>query len=63
METIMATTLICGLLGIAGLVIFMGFMLWWVKALPLIIITLGVACLLLYDYVQTLRFGEDHGSR
>jgi hypothetical protein len=59
----MFTALISGLLGIIGLIVFMGFMLWWVKALPLIIITLGVVLLVIYDYVQTLRFGEDHAGR
>ena len=37
----MMTTLITGVIGIAMLAAFLGFMLWWVKALPLIIIVVG----------------------
>jgi hypothetical protein len=49
---------ITGLIGIVGLGLFLGIMLWWVKALPLIIIVALVLSLLLYDWVQTLRFGQ-----
>ena len=54
----MATALITGLIGIAMLVAFLGFMVVWVKAIPLIIIVVGVVSLLVYDFVQTLRAGE-----
>lgn len=54
---------ITGLVGIVGLGLFLGIMLWWVKALPLIIIVLVVFALLLFDWVQTLRFGESRPSR
>ena len=54
---------ITGLIGIVGLGLFLGIMLWWVKALPLIIIVLLVLSLLLYDWVQTLRFGETGPGR
>ncbi len=54
---------ITGLVGIVGLCLFLGIMLWWVKALPLIIIVVGVLLLLLYDWVQTLRFGESGPGR
>jgi hypothetical protein len=37
-------------------------MLWWVKALPLIIIIGLVFVLMLYDFVQTLRFGDSYGT-
>jgi hypothetical protein len=55
-------TLITGLIGIAMLATFLGIMLWWVKALPLIIIIVGVLALLIYDFVQTLRFGDGYGQ-
>ena len=55
-------TLITGLIGIAGVMTFLGIMLWWVKALPIIIIIVLVMLLLLYDFVQTLRYGEDYGQ-
>jgi hypothetical protein len=48
-------TLITGLIGISMIVIFMGFMLVWVKALPLIIICVVVAALLIYDFYLSLR--------
>jgi hypothetical protein len=51
--------LITGIIGIAMLATFLGFMLWWVPAPPLIIIMVGVILLLIYDFVQTLRSGEN----
>jgi hypothetical protein len=51
----MITTLITGLIGIALLVTFLGIMVWWVPALPLIIIVVGVLVLLVIDFVQELR--------
>jgi hypothetical protein len=52
------TNLITGILGIAGVLTFLGILLWWIKALPLIIICAGVMLLLLWDFVQTLRTGN-----
>ena len=54
----MLTALITGIIGIALLVAFLGFMVVWVKAIPLIIIVVVVVALLVYDFVQTLRAGE-----
>ena len=48
-------TLITGIIGIAMVAVFVGIMLWWVPAPPLVIISIGVGLLLLYDFVQTLR--------
>jgi hypothetical protein len=47
--------LITGIIGITMLIIFMGFMLVWVKAPPLIIICLIVFALLIYDFYLSLR--------
>lgn len=55
-------TFITGVIGIAMLVAFLGIMLWWVPAPPLIIIVVGVLALLIYDFVQTLRAGNGNGS-
>lgn len=55
--------LITGLIGVVMLGAFLGFMLVWVKALPLIIIVVGVMLLLLYDVWQTLRYGENWANR
>jgi hypothetical protein len=52
--------LITGLIGIAGLVAFLGIMLWWIKALPLIIIVVFVLAIMLYDFVTSLR--ADNGG-
>jgi len=54
---------VTGLIGIAGYAGFFGFMLWWTKAVPLIIIVFFVGGLLVYDWVQTLRFGENDTRR
>lgn len=51
----MGTILFSGLLGIGGLAVFLGIMLIWVPALPLIIICVGVLLLLIYDFVNELR--------
>ena len=59
----MINSLITGIIGIAMLVAFLGIMVWWVKALPLIIIVVFVLALLIQDFVQTLRFGEGTGRR
>lgn len=47
--------LITGIIGIVLVAIFMGFMLVWVKAPPLIVICLGVGALLIYDFYLSLR--------
>jgi hypothetical protein len=49
------TNIITGIIGIAMLIIFMGFMLVWVKALPLIVICLVVFALLSYDFYLSLQ--------
>jgi len=54
--------LITGLLGMIGVTIFMGIMLWWVPAPPLIIICLVVGTLMVIDFVSTLKFGNN-GSK
>lgn len=56
----MVSNLIAGIIGIAALGIFCGIMVWWVQAVPLMIIFAFVFALLIYDFVQTLRHGEDY---
>jgi hypothetical protein len=53
----MGTTIITGLIGLALLFGFVGFMVVWVKALPLIVIVVVVGAMVLYDFVQTVRSG------
>jgi hypothetical protein len=43
--------------------VFLGILVWWIKALPLIIIVVGVVALLLIDFVQSLRTGNSNGGR
>ena len=54
-RVVLMTNLITGIIGIALLIIFMGFMLVWVKAPPLIVICLVVFALLIYDFYLSLR--------
>jgi hypothetical protein len=54
---------VSGVVGITMLAIFLGIMLWWVPAPPLIIIVVICAALLIYDFVQTVRFGESGPGR
>ena len=49
------TNLITGIIGLAMVIAFLGFMVVWVPAPPLIIIMVGVMILALYDFVQSLR--------
>jgi len=56
-------TLVTGIIGIAMLVAFLGFLVWWIKDLPFTIIVVGVILLLLYDFVRTLRYGNGGGGR
>ncbi|MCZ7658686.1 MAG: hypothetical protein M5U07_12925 [Xanthobacteraceae bacterium] len=55
--------MITAIIGVGLLVVFLGIMLIWVPAPPLIIIVVLVLVLLLWDFVQTLRHGEDHAGR
>jgi hypothetical protein len=55
--------LVTGIIGIAILLVFLGILVWWIKALPFTIIAVAVVLLLLYDFVQTLRYGEGGAGR
>jgi hypothetical protein len=55
--------LITGIIGIVMLAAFLGIMVIWVPAPPLIIIVLSVMALLIYDFVMTLRYGDDYAAR
>jgi len=51
--------LVTGIIGIAMMVGFLGFLVWWIKDLPFTIIVVGVVLLLLYDFVRVLLYGEE----
>ena len=53
------TNFITGLIGIAGVCVFLGILLWWIKAVPLIIIGVLVMALLIWDFLKSLR-AEDN---
>jgi hypothetical protein len=59
----MTMILITGVIGIAALAAFLGIMVWWVKALPLIIIVLVVLALLIWDFVLELRAASKGATR
>jgi hypothetical protein len=59
----MTMILITGLVGIALLTTFLGIMAWRVKALPLIIIIVGVVALLIVDFIQELRAASKDTAR
>ena len=52
------TNFITGLIGIGGMLAFLGILLWWIKAVPLIIICVVVVALLIWDFWQSLREGD-----
>ena len=51
-------TFISGIIGIAMVIAFLGVMVVWVPAPPLIIIVVAVMALLIWDFILTLRYGE-----
>jgi hypothetical protein len=57
------TNLITGIIGIAGVVAFLGILLWWIKAVPLIIICVIVMALLVYDLWQSLQSSNGDRAR
>lgn len=59
----MMMILTTGLIGIALLAAFLGVMIWWVQAPPLIIIVVGVLCLLIYDFLLELRAASKGAAR
>jgi hypothetical protein len=57
------TNLITGIIGLALVMTFLGFMVIWVKAIPLIIIVVGVMILAVIDFVQSLREAANGARR
>jgi hypothetical protein len=55
--------LITGIIGLAMVMTFLGFMVIWVKAIPLIIIVVGVMILAVNDFVQSVRDKENSVRR
>ncbi len=57
------TNFITGFIGIAGVLAFLGILLWWIKAVPLIIVCIVVMALLVYDFWQSLGPTNGNGAR
>jgi CHASE2 domain-containing sensor protein len=55
------TNFITGLIGVIGVCTFLGILLWWIKAVPLIIICVLVMAMLIYDFYQSVS-AEDNGA-
>jgi hypothetical protein len=51
------TNVISGIIGIGMVAAFLGFLLVWVPAPPLIVICVVVMVLLIHDFVRTVRGG------
>lgn len=53
---------VAGLIGIVMVFVFMGIILWRVPALPLVVISVAVGAMLLYDFALTLRQRENRNG-
>jgi hypothetical protein len=51
-------TLVTGIIGIAMVTTFLGFLVWWIKEISLTLIVAAVMVMLIVDFVQTLRSGD-----
>ena len=49
------TNFVTGLIGVVAVLAFLGILLWWITAVPLIVICVLVMALLIYDFWQSLR--------
>lgn len=56
------SNLLAGLIGIALMCAFLGIMIAWVKAIPLIIIWVGVMLMMIYDFIKTIRDIRNNSS-
>ncbi len=56
-------TLITGIIGLAMLVAFLGILLWWIKAPSLTLVVVAVLVLQIWDFVQTVRSGDNRAGR
>lgn len=58
-----ASNLVTGIIGIAVVAAFLGFLMWWLKSLPLSIIMLGVIALMVYDVASSVRANGNDSSQ
>jgi len=57
------TILVTGIIGLAMVMAFLGFMVIWVPAPPLVIIIVGVMILAVTDFVRSLQSRENGAGR
>ncbi len=55
--------LVTGIVGMVTMVVFLGFLVWWIKELPFTIISAVVVALMVWDFVRTLRWGDGGTGR
>ncbi len=55
--------IVTGVVGIVLLVAFLGVLVWWIKSVPLTVIVVCSLLVMLYDFVKTMRHGEDGAPR
>ena len=53
-----STNLVTAIIGIVVVSAFLGFLMWWLKSLPLTIIMLGVIGMMIWDVITALRSGN-----
>jgi hypothetical protein len=56
-------TFVAGLIGVVMVVMFLGFLVWWIRELPFTLIVVAVIGLMVYDWVRTLRYGDSGPGR
>jgi hypothetical protein len=56
-------TIVTGIVGMVTMVVFLGFLVWWIKELPFTIISVVVVALMVWDFVRTLRWGDGGTGR
>ena len=56
-------SVVTGLIGILMVMMFLGFLVWWIRELPFTIIVVAVIGLMIYDWVRTLRHGDSGPGR
>jgi hypothetical protein len=57
-QTMSSTNLVTAIIGIVVVSAFLGFLMWWLKSLPLTIIMLGVIGMMIWDVITALRSGN-----
>ena len=55
--------LVSGLIGIFLLLGYLGVLAWWIKSVPLTIIIVSSLLVMLYDFSQTVRQGDNGAPR